>query len=222
MAFLAIDLLFAPIYLAGLEASDASLEWIWDLNSERSLATWYSSMQLALAGGVLLALLAARPRKLSSTFALLAAGGGLLFLSVDELVGLHERFAELVEELIGDRRQTGLNRSGAWVLFVGPAFLAGCIAAAYLARGQLRRRPRAARLFAAGVIVLGTSFAGLELLANFVAKDVHLHLLVPVEEVGEMIGATLLLWAVYELMRYEGLILLVPASSDDETTLADG
>jgi hypothetical protein len=87
--------------------------------------------------------------------------------------------------------------------------------AAYLGRDLLRDRRRAQVLYAAGVAAYVASFAGAELVSNFVSGANGGMVLL--EETGEMIGATLLLWATYELARSHGFRLGPPASAPGRT-----
>ena len=61
-----------------------------------------------------------------------------------------------------------------------------------------------------GAIVFVTAAAGVESLSNFVdAHGTAARALVLLEEVGEMIGATIMLWGACGLMRSHGVRLLV-------------
>jgi hypothetical protein len=66
--------------------------------------------------------------------------------------------------------------------------------------------PRVLRLFVLGFVVFIGAGAFVDELANFVELGGTLHMWqVFVEEMGEMIGVTLLLWAAWELLRQHGL-----------------
>lgn len=83
------------------------------------------------------------------------------------------------------------------MLVAAPLFLGGSAVAAYLGRDLLRNRRRISLLYLLGAGAFVVSFAGLELLRNFVGEDY-----VPViEETGEMLAVTVLVWATLELMR---------------------
>ncbi len=140
-----------------------------------------------------------------ATVVLACAGLLFLFLSVDEMTMLHENFGGYLTTVFGDRSETALNRTGPWMLIVAPVFLAAMALAAYVGRELLRGRRKVQLLYAAGLTVYVASFAGAELLANFVARAEARTILF--EETGEMMGATLLLWATYELVRSHGIRL---------------
>lgn len=63
----------------------------------------------------------------------------------------------------------------------------------------------------AGAVVFAAAFAGFEVLGNYVGGDVHRLVLVPIEEVGEMIGGTLFLWGAYALVKALGFVVFAPA-----------
>jgi hypothetical protein len=124
-------------------------------------------------------------------------GAAFLVLSLDEQIGIHERLGPAIEDVVGERGGSALDVTGPWMLVAAPLFLGGLALAAYLGRDLLRDRRRISLLYLVGAVSFAVSFAGLELLRNFVADGS-----VPVmEETGEMLAVTVLIWATLELMR---------------------
>jgi hypothetical protein len=171
-----------------------------------TVSAWVSSLQLAAVGGALL--LAWRT---GSTRApgLLLLGAVFLFLSLDEMIALHERFARVLEGLLGAREGSLLPRSGPWPLVVAPLLLAVLAVGVYLGRGYLRAHRGPTLIFAAGILIFVASFAGIEVLANFTERGTMLGRgSVLLEELREMVGATVMLWGAYELLVAERLLPL--------------
>ena len=190
-------------------------EQFWNLGFEVNFPSWYASVQLALIGVLMLsfAWVSAQRR---ATVVLACAGLLFLFLSLDETAMLHENFAVTLATLPGDRRETALYLTGPWMLIVAPVFLAAMALAAYIGRQLLRGRRKVQLLYAAGLTVYVASFAGVELLLNFAAGAQARVLLI--EETGEMVGATLLLWATYELVHSHGIRFSARNSASREVT----
>ena len=92
--------------------------WL-DLDHERSIATWYSSMQWFCAA-VLFGLIPAHLRQRPSRTVLALAGVALLCLvfSLDEAIGIHEWLGHKSDALLpgGDRHKTSFARTGVWPL----------------------------------------------------------------------------------------------------------
>jgi hypothetical protein len=81
---------------------------LFDLGRERSIPAWYTSVLMAAAAGLLLFIAAwARRRERQSFPGWLVLTAGVLLLSVDEMLALHEpvtdRFQEGVQALAGQR-----------------------------------------------------------------------------------------------------------------------
>lgn len=200
---LAADLLLVLLHVVGppmplWESRTGDEEYLWDLSAEGNLPTWYSSVKLAGLAVLLLAFASvSRSRSSRATWILGIVGVAFLVLSLDELIGIHERLAPEVEDVVGERGGTALDVTGPWMLVAAPLFLGGSAVAAYLGRDLLRNRRRISLLYLLGAGAFVVSFAGLELLRNFVGEDY-----VPViEETGEMLAVTVLVWATLELMR---------------------
>lgn len=141
--------------------------YLWDLTRERTVASWYTSMQLALIGALLIGFAGTRPGGRAAVITVGLAGLLFLFLSLDELISLHEKFGRFLEEIGPERADAALGETGAWMLVVAPAFIAALAVGAWFGWSLLRGRRKAQVLFFAGVVVHVGSFAGLELLENW-------------------------------------------------------
>jgi hypothetical protein len=181
-----------------------------DLNGETNLPSWYSAAQLALIGGLLITFAMIELRRgVRTAWAVMLGGVGFCFLSLDETAGLHEQFGYWLDH-IQARRGTSLHETGWWMFICAPLFLAGVAFVGYAARHYLRGRAGVVVKFAIGAMVLVGAGAGVEMLSNFVIPHgAAARALVLVEEIGEMIGATTMLWAVLDLLSAHGLRLMV-------------
>jgi hypothetical protein len=136
------------------------------------------------------------------------AAGLFYVLSLDEFAQMHERIGSRASDFFGAWPVTAeVNWSlRVWVALFVPALLA---AVAIIWRGVrpfLAGRPRIARRFLLGFGIFVGSAAGIELLYNLMSPDsIGVYVEILFEEVGEMIGVTLLLWAAYELLVSHGL-----------------
>jgi hypothetical protein len=214
---LVIDLLMGVLYVVSRRLRNEigkPLLHFFDLNGETNLPSWYSAAQLALIGGMLVAFATAQLRRgVRAAWALMLGGVAFLFLSLDETTSLHENFGYWLDRL-RHRRGSVFGETGFWMLICAPAFLVAVALLGFGARRYLRGRTSVVVKFAVGVAIYIAAAAGVEALSNFVTpQGTGSRVLVLLEETGEMLGATTMLWAVYELMRSHGTRLLV---TDDE------
>jgi hypothetical protein len=179
-----------------------------NLNAESNLPSWYSAGQLMLIGALLVAFAVVQIRRgLREAWAVGVGGLGFLFLSLDESTGLHEQFGYWLDST--GRKATLLHETGMWMVICAPLFLIALAALGLAARKCLRGRGRIVRRFAVGAGVFVFAAAGVEAMTNFVSAIPALaRAEVILEEVGEMAGATIMLWAAYELARSHGVRLL--------------
>jgi hypothetical protein len=187
----------------------------WDLNEEANLPAWYSSIQLWMIAVVLgtIAWREFRPRRVAS-WSLVLAALAFVFLSADEGAMLHERLAIVVDRLVLQRTASSFSRTGIWMFIFGPLLLVFALLIAKGAWEYLRHRPRVVLLGVVGVVIFLSCAGGLEAYSNFLARDTWPYYCeVFAEEVGEMTGATFMLWAACELAQSLG-IKLAPAPSE--------
>lgn len=204
-------LLLADITMGALYILDTALGhpyWTFtrlvDLDREANLPTWYSSGQLLVLGLLLGVFAVIRTnRRAIRSWPLFALPALCLALSLDEVAQIHEWLGRKSDVFFatGTRQGSLVPRTGIWMFLLGPPFL---IVVALLWRAfssSLRGRERVVRLYLVGFFVYAASALGIEILANVVSPD-GLAAVVQVvcEEVGEMLGVTLLVWATLELL----------------------
>lgn len=169
-----------------------------DVNDERSIPTWYSSLGL-LAAGLLLAAVAAREKSAGGrdwlAWAVLAAV--FVSLSADEIAGFHEKLRRAIShkaKLAGYFKYAVVLAAGA---FAAPLAL---LQLGFMRRLDARRRNQ---FILAGVIFVGGA-AGVEILAGKVfhhTGDTRAPLYVilyHIEEFMEMFGVALFVSALVE------------------------
>ena len=173
---------------------------------EANLPSWYATVQLAAVSAVLLPL-AVRDASWRRPATWGVALGPALFalLSLDEGAMVHERVGAWLSAVAFET--PSLGDAGPWLLVLAPAYGAVALVAVRAWARYLRDRPRTLALLVAGVVLLGASAAGLEALM-FLLDAEHTLLgkaLSVVEETGEMVAVTLLLWGSVRLVRAEGV-----------------
>ena len=214
----ALDLLMGVLYIVSRRVRNSiskPLLNFFDLNAEANLPSWYSAGQLALIGGLLVVFAAAQLRRgARAAWAVMLAGVAFCFLSLDETTSLHENFGYWLDH-VRHRRDTVFAETGFWMLICGPAFLGALVLVGLAARRYLRGRRGVVTKLAIGAALFVAAGAGVEALSNFATpQGTAARLLILAEEMGEMLGATTMLWGVCELMRSHGLRLLVSDHGD--------
>jgi hypothetical protein len=210
VALFGIDLALGCLYWLDwlLGAPSVKLHAWLNIEAEGTIATWYSSLQL-FAIAVLLALFAARLRARGDADAPIIFAGSLLFalLSADEVIMIHEYLGYRLypPEM---REGSPFHVVGIWGFVLGPLLLAVMAWGRWRARRLLHGLARVSRRFAAGGILFVISAALVDEGLNLVTIGGPVHALeVILEEVGEMAGVTLMLWATWDLLAAHGLSL---------------
>ena len=191
-----------------------------DLDAESNLPTWYASIKLFVIAQVMVALaLILSRRSLLDAIPFLFLGAVALLLSADEVATIHERFARHFEAGVtgAGRAELLFSKTGYWMLALGPLLAAGLAAGIWLIRSRLAIPGRIAVKGLVGVAVYFLSATGLEMLSNFATGTAGL-LQVAAEEGGEMMGATLVLWALLDLLAAK----LEPARRPAPVAVRDG
>ena len=203
LTLIGIELLLVVAYGtdAWVQGPAEPLSAVIDLDAEGNLPTWFSSFQLSLIA-ISLWTLAARLRdshRPSRRF-LRTCGGFFLLLSIDESALLHERITESLGSRYVDWVPAYLtNHVGETILCA--LVLAACAAAVFPhLRGLWRMSPAGSLIGAAGCVVYVTGAAVLETVGyKMHSAGVWLALYrfeVAAEEFFEMLGASLILYAV--------------------------
>jgi hypothetical protein len=162
------------------------------LGREKNLPTWFASIQLcAVACGALRvahqeAYLKDREGPLHSQFVWYVLAAGFAFLSLDEFTEIHEVI-----------RPQG--RTPVWVLVYGPVALLVACYSGYEARKRRPIDPRLPAVVGLACLVMGAGAFGAEWAGFHTRSKVWYGITLVVEEFGEMLGVSLLL---YGLLRY--------------------
>jgi hypothetical protein len=179
-----------------------------DLDGEANLPTWYASIQWFCVGSVFWVFAdrnVVRDRIRSWPLVLLP----VIFVafSLDEVAAIHEFLGVLSDHLLptGSRYATLLSSTGLFFLVVGIPFAILFAALVVSLRPLLVRSARGARLLVVGMSLFLFAAVGIDALSNFVTPGTFEGMLqVTVEELTEMVAATLVLWSGYELIRDPG------------------
>lgn len=166
------------------------------LGSESNVATWFSSILLAI-GGLSALQCADIARRLGQApwFYLLAL---LLFgMSCDEMAGLHETiFVDLAK--LAEITEFSFARHAPWVWIGGPVIAAVFLGIAWVMRAQMALVPGTMLFFGAGLAMIFLGGVVLESTINFLNFE-ELRLIwkieVIVEETLEMIGSLVVVQA---------------------------
>lgn len=166
-----------------------------DVNQESSIPTWWSSIQL-LALSFLLALVARansdRDRGYGRLFWVGSATA--VFFSADEVAMLHESITAALSRYDAVPRFAGDH--GIWIFVYG---VVGIITLSLIMPGLIRfvrtEKRASIRFFVGGgLFVLGG--VGVELVGYYVEPSLSL-----AEETLEMVGAAVMVWAIYGLLE---------------------
>src|SRR5829696_7788647 len=223
------------ITLAGLAARFALYMWgeveflkplrIFDVGEERSIPTWFESIQFLLCS-ILLAVIAVAKKQRSDRYSLhwSVLSIILLLLSLDEVASIHEAIGQQSERLL--HNTTGFTPSGAISVFwvVPGAIFVFIVLLAYLRfLADLPQSTRRLFLFAGALFVLGalglemlsaqvssssegiTNFFGMELglsrHSGSAIPKIMIGLQTCVEEMFEMLGLTAFIYALLAYIR---------------------
>lgn len=175
-----------------------------DLNGERSICVWYSSLKLFLVAA-LAALHATRHfgARDPGSWLVAAFAFALLLLSMDEIVQIHEWIGRQTDALLpnADRTATFFQHTGIWTLLVGVPIAAAFVALLMAIKAKLALEPGCFAKVVTGMAIFFLGALGFETISN--AFDDMLSLgyviMVCLEEGCEMLGATLTFWGLYGL-----------------------
>lgn len=199
MAVAAVVAHFTSVAL-GVEKFD-----LFRLGQENNIPTWYSSSQL-LGAALLLMLFAYQRMQHMGRFdwRLLLPPLFFMFLSLDETASIHERIGFGMEALLASA-DVQTMRVGTWIMICAPLFILGLYILARLTRPFWADHPSVKWKFIIGFGVAFVSAVGGELIMAAVPPDSLAEKAETFfEELGEMIGMTILIWAAWDLLNREG------------------
>jgi hypothetical protein len=220
LVLIAVELLMSVTYFVahvlGAARRGGAISTFIDFDLEASFPTWFSSVQLLAIGAVLILAGTNDAQRLLSTRFLLAAGALFVFLAADEGAGIHER----VNGGMADLNLTFLafqDDHGAWIAlyaFVGLLIIVLSTRHLITLWRHYRHETRVALI---GFSLYGAGAVGLEIVSYFLrsaGRDTGYRLEVLFEELLEMAGATVVLYAV--LLLALRVSTHRPPSSDSE------
>jgi hypothetical protein len=231
---LLIALLFAAdLALALIAVTDfaAGHPWprlsnLFNLDTEQTIPTWYSSMQWLCAGAMFASFAThAWQRRMRGALCIGTLAAACIVFSIDEVAEIHERLGFASDALMsgGTRSGSALWSTGLWPFVIGvPAITAIAIVVRGTRHIFLARAPRALLLLIVGFIVMFSGAVGVELIANFVSADKHSATFlaqVVVEEALEMLGVTLIAWSAFSLLEAYGLDISVHPAAEASASM---
>lgn len=191
-ALLILASLAAPVVL-GLEPGDrdSQVRVFFDVTGERNLPAWWNSGLFLTAAVLSLGVAALRPRAhRGARLSWLLISALTAALSLDELVGLHERLPGLYDRLFGENPLENY----AWLMLGVPLALVVCVLVIWAVR-SLDRQSRL--LLLAGFVVFFAGAIGVEALTGALLPTVGMDswsyvLLYHLEEALEFFGAAMI------------------------------
>jgi hypothetical protein len=200
-----LTLSYLVIFLFGINPFGKTEPVLFDLGAEGSIPSWYSAMQLLLVG--LCAYFYGRLIFLSDRIAgalILLCAAGFGYLSMDEGAALHEKLGSNIDKLvIGGKLAFGnpFPVTGLWMAYLAPPLFLALVAGVVYLRKRLSI-PTGIFIKAIVGIVTFIAAAASDIFLNFVTPLTK-PLQVATEEFGEMVGVTLILWAVMTLLAQQ-------------------
>ncbi len=198
-------------YLPHTGTIKKSFLFLFDMDRELSISTWFNQMLLGTAGfiGLLVAYCSRLKNKLSPTWGYwLSLGLLFVYLSIDEGASIHELFMPVVQRFMGDLSGTPLAFS--WVV-LGAAFL--LLVAAVYARFIFRLPNRTTSLLLLSAAAYVSAVIGFEMIGGFyattVGADFGYSLIVLMEESLEMIGISVYIYALLDYSRQHDFKLTI-------------
>jgi hypothetical protein len=171
-----------------------------DLSDEASLSSWFSSVQLFCV--FILSAIFSYYKIKHNPKAILLIFLPLIFLSmsIDESVQIHEWLGAMSDRLLpsGNREETSFQTTGIWMIVVGIPFILFFLYLTISIRKFLSDKISSLNKLVAGMVIMLIGALGLELLVNFIDRD-YWFIEIAIEEGLEMVGVTIMLWAVYDM-----------------------
>lgn len=178
-----------------------------DIDKEGNLASLYTGGKLwivatlAILQSVIIIHLHTS-RKIVAAWILFALG--LAYIGLDDMMGIHERVGFVLNNRLGTGGFYG--ESFNWLFYFAPAILAALMVFGIIIKTLWRNNHRAAWLLFCGISLwigsLGIEFWGRALITRPTIPVSFYHKLVIAEEALELLGATLIAWALWHTVRH--------------------
>jgi hypothetical protein len=200
--FLLIDMLLCVVYLANhmLGKPYSAITTLLDLDGEHGLGMWYSSMQLFCIFLLSFFFCYTKFRQDKKLLPLMILPLLFLLLSIDEAIQIHEWLGNQTDNLLvgHSRNNTPFKETGIWMFAVGIPFAIFFMAYADSIKHHFQSNQQAFKKLLLGMTIMLTGAIGMETLVNFISHE-YSFFEVALEESLEMVGATIMLWAAYDM-----------------------
>ena len=182
------------------------LTQIFDLDGERNLPTWYSSMKLSFVA-VLLFKVVMKKFSIENYKMWPLVLLPLIFfgLSADEISQIHEYLGEKSDIFLtgGDRRTTFFSETGIWMFLIGIPFTVLLVFLLFYFKSICNIDISIFKKFMLGLFVFLLGALGIEILSNIPLEHTNAYMVeVFFEELCEMIGVSIMLLASYDLFLF--------------------
>lgn len=190
---------------SNLDAISADPWKVLNVDAEASVPTWYAQSLLLITAGLIFMIAKTVIQDKKYWYGL---AGIMMFISIDEGASIHELLITPMRELL-------TINSGplyyAWVIMYGLLF--ACIGLLFV-RFFMRLLRRMRLLFAAALAIFLTGALGMEMIGGLVISQGDMPwqvyvMIVGIEELLEMLGVTMLLYALLEHVRHSGGLLKI-------------
>jgi hypothetical protein len=203
-----------------LDVTAYGLTDLFDMDQEHNIPTLFSSLML-LTSALLLLLIATAKRKEGQTEHWYWHGMAavFLFLSVDEITILHERFNDPVRDTL----QTTGALHFAWVIPYAIIILTLTVLYARFVLKIIPRRTRKLMILSACIFIggaLGLELAGSYYFSKAGEIDITFALMATVEETMEMVGVVLFVYALMDYMATQLKSLYFQVSNETSTSFS--
>ncbi|MEM8808848.1 MAG: hypothetical protein AAGF01_22750 [Cyanobacteria bacterium P01_G01_bin.38] len=175
---------------------------IWDLDLESSIASWYSTLKFLSIFWVATLFSRNQFSQGQKSLSVIVLPTIFLLMAIDECFQIHEWIGKHSDVLLptGNRADTPFQETGIWMFLVGIPFLAFFLLWIYWLRKKLVDHRSSITMLVIGVTVLLTGALGFEIISNFLEGSLW-RAGVALEEGCEMVGATIVLWAVCNMHK---------------------
>ena len=124
-------------------------------------------------------------------------------MGIDEIARLHERIGKYSDILLpaGSRANTPFQETGIWIFLVGIPFILFFLWWVHQLKRKLAGYGVEIRIMVTGVFLLLSGALGVELISNFLYGSAAQTVGILLEEGLEMLGATMIFWAVLKMLH---------------------